>query len=448
MFIFALCPLLFVGVSKSLVINNIFMRKLILSLLALGMFLVSCQQLENLNQKDVISIDKSLLEQVVPANATAVADLSFTVSKDWTASSDAAWLTINPNHGSAGNATIHIALEANTSTTERLAKVKITCGEFSVEARITQQAAQSEPEPEPEPQPQPTYKKYVKSIGMRYVENYPAESPIGGGTFSLSYDESNRVTKVVSTNCTTTFDYSKSGTIVIESTDQYNPSATCTIGPDGLVSRVEAGEETYVAELQDGYVSKFSLLANGVFRTGYSIKHDGGKVTQFVYSDSYGTQQSFDVPYKYNIATTNINVDLNWLAFSGWPNGVLSMVWLGFMGPLGNTLIEVPTMYSKSSRGGGPSVPPGTPQGTYHYEVKFNRVDMTPGDIAVAVSDDNDGCPVTLTYSHKVKEWKYSFDYTVIDNNGNWHFVDGTSQEAPTGNVLGTNDIVIEIQYK
>lgn len=426
------------------------MRKLILSLLALGMFLVSCQQLENLNQKDVISIDKSLLEQVVPANANAAADLSFTVSKDWTAASDAAWLTINPNNGSAGDATIHIALEANTSTTERLAKVKITCGEYSMEARITQQAAQPEPEPdpEPEPQPQPTYKKYVKSIGMRYVENYPAESPVGGGTFSLSYDKSNRVTKVVSSDCTTTFDYSKSGTIVIASTDEYNPSATCVIGPDGLVSRVEAGESAYVAELQDGYVSKFSLLVNGVFSAGYSFIHDGGKMTKFTYSESEIDTRSFDFTYNYNIATPNINVDLNWLTFTGWPDGVLSLVWLGFMGPLSNTIIEVPTLYSKSSRSGGPNVTPGTPQGTYHYEVKFNKVDMTPGDIAVAVSNDKDGCPVTLTYSLKVKEWVYSFDYKVIDDNGNWDFVSGTSQEVPTGKVLGTNDIVLEIQYK
>ncbi|MBR6054166.1 MAG: calcineurin-like phosphoesterase C-terminal domain-containing protein [Bacteroidales bacterium] len=64
--------------------------------------------------------------------------VSFSATLDWTASSDAAWLTVNPLRGPAGDASITVSAVENPDYDPRTANLTITCGEASKTVQVTQ----------------------------------------------------------------------------------------------------------------------------------------------------------------------------------------------------------------------------------------------------------------------------------------------------------------------
>ncbi|MBP5348720.1 MAG: hypothetical protein J6Y51_08310 [Bacteroidaceae bacterium] len=99
--------------------------------------------------------------------------------------------------------------------------------------------------------------------------------------------------------------------------------------------------------------------------------------------------------------------------------------------------------------------------GTYHYEHKYYSLanDYLTGGGNVTITNDSDGCPLSITYSLNVEEYIHSYDYvvevdTIAIKDGEAithrieHMVSGTERDEPTGNVVGTNDVVYSFEYK
>lgn len=103
-------------------------KHLILFLAAAAMFVPSCKKVQPV-EPEVPEV--TITTQAIPAISDEGGSftLSFNSSMDWTVSKDAAWLSVNPDNGKAGEScTVTITAQPNTSYDERSAKVTITCG--------------------------------------------------------------------------------------------------------------------------------------------------------------------------------------------------------------------------------------------------------------------------------------------------------------------------------
>ena len=110
------------------------------SVLAAVALLISCDD-SDLDKLLVLDeANTALLTQTVKADATKAESIAFTAAQAWTAASNAGWLTIDPTQGEAGEATIHLELEANTAKEARTAKFSISCGAQKLEGSVTQEA--------------------------------------------------------------------------------------------------------------------------------------------------------------------------------------------------------------------------------------------------------------------------------------------------------------------
>ena len=110
------------------------MRKLtLLTLIGLAVLAWSCEP-EKI--PDSLSL-KSAATATVPVEGDVVS-ISFNSNVAWTAESDAAWLTITPTSGEAGDATVKASAVKNDTNDSRTAKVTIKAGTESAAVTITQ----------------------------------------------------------------------------------------------------------------------------------------------------------------------------------------------------------------------------------------------------------------------------------------------------------------------
>ena len=164
--------------------------------------------------------------------------------------------------------------------------------------------------------------------------------------------------------------------------------------------------------------------------------------------------------YRFNYDSPAINFDLNWFVLTGSVS--YAPMWLGYCGKLSDKLFERPVFSYKLER--SYSIPPeDLPEGTYHYEEKYNHY---TGNISnMSIANDNDGYPTGITYSVDIEEYVYSYDYVVdIDTvylgpgtkGGDENIrtythsrrIEGTERNESTGRIVGTNDIVYSFEYK
>ena len=156
---------------------------------------------------------------------------SFTVTAPgtWTAAvqpaSDgtaAAWLTIDPASGEAGEHTITITAEANTAEEERTATVIVTSGSSSATVSVSQAGATAQDEPEePEEPDTPDHTGLVKSVEFSHSEGEYSWAYL----FNFEYDDLNRVSIVqvwvmeggeYSVDYSNKFTYNEDGTAILE----------------------------------------------------------------------------------------------------------------------------------------------------------------------------------------------------------------------------------------
>ena len=114
------------------------MKKLIYSVLAAcAVFaLASCKQAE-VEQADSLEISTS---EMGFTNFGGTQTITFTASTAWTASTDASWLTISPESGEAGSATISVKADQNNESDSgsRSGNVTITAGSKKTSFKVTQ----------------------------------------------------------------------------------------------------------------------------------------------------------------------------------------------------------------------------------------------------------------------------------------------------------------------
>lgn len=106
------------------------MNKVLISLLMLAVLAAGCK-----NDDDGISITKSTTEILYPV-VNQSTTVTFTASADWTASTNANWLTITPVKGSAGNNIITITT-ASTNRTKHLRSAEVTIKSGSSQQFVT-----------------------------------------------------------------------------------------------------------------------------------------------------------------------------------------------------------------------------------------------------------------------------------------------------------------------
>lgn len=299
----------------------------------------------------------------------------------------------------------------------------------------------------------PVNKKYVSKLSRTYVENYDANAAIESFTFTFRYDNQNRVSAISSNDGTVKLDYSQSGSILLKS-EENDTLSLFQLGNNGYTNTIKfPGSSEKVAVEYDGeYISRFASgpVSGEPEYFSYDYVHANGVLTHMIFNG-----YDFELPYRYNYLNPAINVDVDWLIFTG--GGVeTAPMWLGYCGKISDRLFEFPiTFYQHSSMNGSST---DKEPGTYHYEHKYYSLAITGGG-NVTITNDSDGCPLSITYSLNVEEYIHSYDYvvevdTIAIKDGEAithrieHMVSGTKRDEPTGNIVGTNDIVYSFEYK
>ncbi len=155
--------------------------------------LLSCEEKEPVP----VSIDSQPSQIAAEGGST-----SFTVTApgSWTAAvqpaSDgtaAAWLTIDPASGEAGEHTVTLTAEANTAEEERTATVIVTSGSSSATVSVSQAGATAQDEPEePEEPDTPDHTGLVKSVEFSHSKGESSWTYL----FNFEYDNLNKVSIV------------------------------------------------------------------------------------------------------------------------------------------------------------------------------------------------------------------------------------------------------------
>ena len=100
-----------------------------------------------------LEVDKT---DISVAAAASEATFNVTSNQAWTATADAAWVTVNPASGDASDEAVGVTVEveANTSEEARTANVTVKAGDLSATVKVSQAGVTgTDPEPEPEPEP-------------------------------------------------------------------------------------------------------------------------------------------------------------------------------------------------------------------------------------------------------------------------------------------------------
>ena len=297
-------------------------------------FLLSCEEKEPVP----ITIDSQPSQIAAEGGST-----SFTVTAPgtWTAAvqpaSDgtaAAWLTIDPASGEAGEHTVTLTAEANTAEEERAATVIVTSGSSSATVSVSQAGATAQDEPEePEEPDTPDHTGLVKTVTL-------SVSSEGDYIYEFSYDDQNRITEIIRG-----FSEDRSEDIPIHFT--YGENFVSALMDSEFGSEFDA--------VFDGQnrVSKLTFKESDDF---YSISYDAsGYITNIEYNDIDDASNNCTYTFAWSDGNiikieetdtlffyyakeyeNNTNIDINWLLTCG--HGYFmdqGIEWLGTAGLLG-----------------------------------------------------------------------------------------------------------------
>ncbi len=296
--------------------------------------LLSCEEKEPVP----VTIDSQPSQIAAEGGST-----SFTVTAPgtWTAAvqpaSDgtaAAWLTIDPASGEAGEHTVTLTAEANTAEEERAATVIVTSGSSSATVSVSQAGATAQDEPEePEEPDTPDHTGLVKTVTL-------SVSSEGDYIYEFSYDDQNRITEIIRG-----FSEDRSEDIPIHFT--YGENFVSALMDSEFGSEFDA--------VFDGQnrVSKLTFKESDDF---YSISYDAsGYITNIEYNDIDDASNNYTYTFAWSDGNiikieetdtlffyyakeyeNNTNIDINWLLTCG--HGYFmdqGIEWLGTAGLLG-----------------------------------------------------------------------------------------------------------------
>lgn len=280
--------------------------------------------------------DTRQLDQTAEADDTqASKGVTFSTEGAWTSSitqtrADApTWITISPDHGdAAGTYTLKIALEPNTTTQTREARITITCGTSKIEIVVTQTGSGTPEDPD-EPIIDPTIQS--KWLVAR-IDNHVTEPNDQWSTnFTFEYDSNRRMTKLTVDDIDPTgyiISYPDSRTVVIENfaNHGYLEFITVTLDEKGratdvAIREIDEGEtierrQTYTYN-DAGYCSEMNLknITYSNFSRRMEFTWESGNLTS---AKAFDADNRPDTEDDYTLTYTNykndpklVNLDLN-----------------------------------------------------------------------------------------------------------------------------------------
>ena len=163
----------------------------------------SCSDDDNNNPPKTITITSGSTSQSIYADQTSVngnEGIQFKATEPWTASvkevaTKAAaervdWLELNAYSGGPGNFTLKMTLTPNTTGNTRKAEITIVAGPTKITIIVEQKGTTQSGEI-------PSTQKLIKKILMSFYDEGQEEGTV---PIELSYDDQNRVVKIVSTD--------------------------------------------------------------------------------------------------------------------------------------------------------------------------------------------------------------------------------------------------------
>lgn len=289
--------------------------------------LLSCEEKEPVP----VSIDSQPSQIAAEGGST-----SFTVTApgSWTAAvqpaSDgtaAAWLTIDPASGEAGEHTVTLTAEANSAEEERTATVIVTSGSSSATVSVSQAGttAQDEPE-EPEEPDTPDHTGLVKSVEFSHSEGEYSWAYL----FNFEYDDLNRVSIVqvwgmeggeYYDDYSNKFTYNEDGTAILER-DLYEEEGleilNIVFDSEGKATEMFSAETSTYPDKTSydmSYNDQGQLIAikDNIYQSSEMsniFEWSNGDNVKLIRSEDDVTNISFSA-YDNNLKT---NIDINWLS--------------------------------------------------------------------------------------------------------------------------------------
>ena len=277
--------------------------------------LLSCEEKEPVP----VSIDSQPSQIAAEGGST-----SFTVTAPgtWTAAvqpaSDgtaAAWLTIDPASGEAGEHTVTLTAEANTAEEERTATVIVTSGSSSATVSVSQAGATAQDEPEePEEPDTPDHTGLVKSVEFSHSEGEYSWAYL----FNFEYDDLNRVSIVLTTmedgdvaGYSNKFTYNEDGTAILER-DLYavygEGLEILSTYPDKTSYDMSYNDQGQLIAIKDN-IYQSSEMSN-------IFEWSNGDNVKLIWSDDdvISDDDVTNVPFSAYDNNPKTNIDINWLS--------------------------------------------------------------------------------------------------------------------------------------
>ncbi|HIW65464.1 MAG TPA: DUF4595 domain-containing protein [Candidatus Alistipes intestinipullorum] len=263
--------------------------------------------------------------------ATPAEGISFTTTGPWratvteTRASEVDWITLSADHGdAAGDYTITITLDVNTSGADRKATITIESGTTKITITVEQKATTEEGEiPDDGEDPQPgAPERLISQILYEYESSSYAETE----TVDFTYDDQNRITRVENvykengeTSDIRKFLY-EYGEGVIHVTTIYSSSDnsfkdesesyTAYLNEAGYVTRAEWNDGTEVTYTYDdenrlilveeeGESEEYVWENGNLVETRYTYKEEEPYINRYGYYEEYPNKENFDLYYDF-----------------------------------------------------------------------------------------------------------------------------------------------------
>ena len=249
------------------------------------------------NDPNAISVadNKTLTQEVFADNVQGKSGVSFTTTGAWTSSisevspstksvqmkagtNSPDWISISPDNGGAGDWTISITLETNTTGADRTAVITISCNGDEIKITVTQKATTQSGET-----PTPTTVRLVKSVDFGNGEFYEFE-----------YDAKNRITKMINSEGNATYSYPNANTIVVTFGSE---TETRSLNSDGSLSS-HFGEKNIPLIYDNGYLQKM-MGTNEDVPTNFPDGQGGtvSAITTYTWENKNMTKRVSDIKY-------------------------------------------------------------------------------------------------------------------------------------------------------
>lgn len=296
--------------------------------------LLSCEEKEPVP----VTIDSQPSQIAAEGGSTS---FTITAPGTWTAAvqpaSDgtaAAWLTIDPASGEAGEHTVTLTAEANTAEEERTATVIVTSGSSSATVSVSQAGAKAQDEPEePEEPDTPDHTGLVKSVEFSHSEGESSWAYL----FNFEYDDLNRVSIVQVVwgmeggeyydDYSNKFTYNEDGTAILER-DLYEEEGleilNIVFDTEGKATEMFSAETSTYPDKTSydmSYNDQGQLIAikDNIYQSSEMsniFEWSNGDNVKLIWSDDdvISDDDVTNVPFSAYDNNLKTNIDINWLS--------------------------------------------------------------------------------------------------------------------------------------